>query len=79
MKNEEAMKTLLLLLLRGIQSHPGYSSSVSMFTSQLAASSLFYCSYNLKTHSVLLSSGVHQKVINCCKKLFEVDGNLLLR
>ncbi|KAL9957174.1 hypothetical protein ACROYT_G038780 [Oculina patagonica] len=66
----------LLFMIDRCQSEPeGYS----LFSSQVASNTLFYCTFNVKSAQPLVDCGALEKMINISKKLLTEDGNTPLR
>ena len=56
------------------------TKAYDLFYSQVASMSLFYCTYNLKTHGLFVQKGIHQTVIGITKNYVNGDtGDMLMR
>ena len=67
----------LLFMIDRCQSEPaGYS----LFSSQVASNTLFYCTFNVKSAQPLVDCGTLEKMINITKKLLnDKDSDTPLR
>ena len=67
----------LLFMIDRCQSEPaGYS----LFSSQVASNTIFYCTFNVKSAQPLVDCGALEKMLDITKKLlFVKDGNTPLR
>ena len=60
--------------------HLPKTKAYELFYSQVASMSLFYCTYNLKTHGLFVQKGIHQTVIGITKNYVNGDtGDMLMR
>lgn len=67
----------LLFMIDRCQSEPaGYS----LFSSQVASNTIFYCTFNVKSAQPLVDCGALERMLNITKKLlFDKESNTPLR
>ncbi|PFX19675.1 uncharacterized protein LOC111337897 isoform X2 [Stylophora pistillata] len=72
-----AMISKLLFMIDRSQSEP---AEYSLFSSQVASNTLFYCTFNVKSAQYLVNLGVVEKMLNITKRLLDdEEGNFPLR
>ena len=72
-----AMISKLLFMIDRSQSE---TAEYSLFSSQVASNTLFYCTFNVKSAQYLVNCGVVEKMLNITKKLLDdEEGDFPLR
>lgn len=72
-----AMISKLLFMIDRSQSE---TAEYSLFSSQVASNTLFYCTFNVKSAQCLVNCGVVEKMLNITKKLLDdEEGDFPLR
>lgn len=72
-----AMISKLLFMIDRSQSE---TAEYSLFSSQVASNTLFYCTFNVKSAQYLVNYGVVEKMLNITKKLLDdEEGDFPLR
>lgn len=72
-----AMISKLLFMVDRSQSE---TAEYSLFSSQVASNTLFYCTFNVKSAQYLVNCGVVEKMLNITKKLLDdEEGDFPLR
>lgn len=72
-----AMIRKLLFMIDRSQSE---TAEYSLFSSQVASNTLFYCTFNVKSAQYLVNCGVVEKMLNITKKLLDdEEGDFPLR
>ena len=72
-----AMISKLLFMTDRSQSE---TAEYSLFSSQVASNTLFYCTFNVKSAQCLVNCGVVEKMLNITKKLLDdEEGDFPLR
>ena len=72
-----AMISKLLFMIDRSQSE---TAEYSLFSSQVASNTLFYCTFNVKSAQYLVHCGVVEKMLNITKKLLDdEEGDFPLR
>ena len=61
----------LLIMIGGAQSE---SATYSLFSSQVASNTLFYCTFNVKSAPSLVACGALTRMINITRDLLVTEG-----